>query len=339
MVNTVFILNDQLKIERFSKVFKNDKECFYAFFSNTADAVEYVKQNPVDIAIISVSLGLMDGGEIAELISDVNPACRYIFSFSEMDTEEAVDLFNIYDSCRLLEDVNCEPENLKYLIQLGIDSIAGEEAFKEANAAFREKERSYKKKMAEMSSLLNARVTCYSEMIKLLSGDVVCLFDNPDDESLLKVVSFFEKELNEYIRLFLDRRIDNEALYASLTERYNAPDKRRLFSVNKGFEVQDSEADTMMLFTLELLCDAFLNFTEAYRGKVVISEEELFYKLDVLFDIRAGHPDAVSWDYTLKILGNILKAFSAKSATASKDGIMQFRLYFDKNSHKEELQQ
>ena len=83
-----------------------------------------------------------------------------------------------------------------------------------------------------------------------------------------------------------------------------------------------------IVFMLRIITDSFYAYMQSYRGKAELKETESGYVLDITYDLRAGNYDALKWGYICVIIENIIKAFCFKSAVGTKDGYMQYRLFY-----------
>ena len=87
-------------------------------FSDCEEALEFVKDNPVDIAFLDISMRGMGGLTLAERISEVCPQCKIVFCTGY--SEYAVDAFQIHVSGYLLKPITAQD------VQKEIDHIKGE---------------------------------------------------------------------------------------------------------------------------------------------------------------------------------------------------------------------
>ena len=126
MINVLFVINDESKIGRFKEVFVNDASYRYSFFFDAARAVDYIKENPVDIALISVGMEIVNGAEMAEMVFDTFPKCLFVFSYKQDEIHEAISLFNTYDYSRIIDFERTEPENLKDILKEYTDFLSEE---------------------------------------------------------------------------------------------------------------------------------------------------------------------------------------------------------------------
>ena len=86
-------------------------------FSACEDALQYVKENPVDIAFLDINMRGMGGLTLAEKIREASPDCRIVFCTGY--EEYALPAFKLHASGYLLKPVSAED------VQGEIDNIKG----------------------------------------------------------------------------------------------------------------------------------------------------------------------------------------------------------------------
>ena len=86
-------------------------------FSACEDALQYVKENPVDIAFLDINMRGMGGLTLAEKIREASPECRIVFCTGY--EEYALHAFKLHASGYLLKPVSAED------VQGEIDNIKG----------------------------------------------------------------------------------------------------------------------------------------------------------------------------------------------------------------------
>ena len=88
-----------------------------AKYSNCEDALEFVKNNPVDIAFLDINMRGMGGLALAEKFIAVCPECKIVFCTGY--EEYAISAFKLHASGYLLKPVSAED------VQVEIDNIKG----------------------------------------------------------------------------------------------------------------------------------------------------------------------------------------------------------------------
>ena len=88
-----------------------------ADFTSCEDALDYVKNNPADIAFLDINMRGMGGLALAEKIIDACPDCKIVFCTGY--EEYAIEAFKIHASGYLMKPVSAED------VQVEIDNIKG----------------------------------------------------------------------------------------------------------------------------------------------------------------------------------------------------------------------
>ena len=88
-----------------------------AKFSGCDDALEFVKENPVDVAFLDINMRGMGGLALAKKIISLCPDCKIVFCTGY--EEYAISAFKIHASGYLMKPVSAED------VQLEIDNIKG----------------------------------------------------------------------------------------------------------------------------------------------------------------------------------------------------------------------
>ena len=88
-----------------------------ADFTSCEDALDYIKNNPVDIAFLDINMRGMGGLALAEKICGVCPDCKIVFCTGY--EEYAVPAFKLHASGYLMKPVSAED------VQVEIDNIKG----------------------------------------------------------------------------------------------------------------------------------------------------------------------------------------------------------------------
>lgn len=329
MFNVLFLIEDEIVISRLESVFNNDSEYLYYFFSKTGDAFELVRDIPVNIAFVYVDSTIMSGAEISDVLFDCNPDVKLIFVYKDSFIEEAIDLFNSYEDSQILNYNNCDPSNLRDIISYTADLLNAEKIYSKELSEHKEKEEFYKQKMGEISAILNVRLNCYQYVNKLLLKSLEQIWQSAKWDGC-GIETFFEQEINKYIGLVLDRKTDFESFYIDFAARYHDVDKKRLFKLSNYIISENEDINCKIAFILSFICDAYLYFYEMYRGKIDMVEVNNSYQIDIIYDIRGGNNNEDVWNYVVGIIKKINDSICSKSIVAVRDGIMQYRLIFER---------
>jgi len=328
MINILVLLDDDNKIQRFEKVFDNTSNYNFNFFSKVDQAVEFVRFNKVDVSFISVGISIMDGAEASELIFDCNPNSKFVFVFTERNIDKALELFNCYDGCKLINVKNIDYNNVCSLISAFEDVIHAEETYDAELNSFREKENVYKKKLLEISSILNSRLSCYRNVFKLYVASAVNLSNTIKANDVVE--QYFNGLFSSYLGLFLDRKVDPDSYYSDLIIKNN-DDSKRLLNI-KSYPSSDYPDFGEGTFLITMICDFFGIFAAAYRGKVEITFKNPGMIIDLIYDLRFSNIDENILSFFNNMFKEIADRFCDNTIIVNKNGITQYRFLLSGNS-------
>lgn len=328
MDNVLFVIEDEDLLNRIQAVFNETKGIRYFFASESKEAIEKVRELDVAVAVLSLSIPVMNGNEIAEYLSSNNVNTRFIFIYRDIDTELAVEQFNTYSGSQIFEYNSFRVDELKPYVFKLIDDYSYEAKLKARIDKLNEKELGYRRSIKDMNGLLESRRRSYKETARVYLMGAQYLFKDYDSPSVAKVIDYLEREIDIYVGLFLFRDCEWDAFFDELSERCSDNENYRFLKISVPTTIPSEDIAYDMMFCIGLLCDAVADFMESYRGKVVLEEYEKLYRLDVRFDLRAGNCDAFAWEYVCEVINNLLNVFAARCEAGSKDGIDEFRMYF-----------
>ena len=97
MLKGLFISEDKFLLERIRTGFSDKKGCEFLFASTGDDALAISSGGDIAVCAMTLSMSIMNGEEIAQVVADDNPGARFIFIYDENDTETAVRMFNDYE--------------------------------------------------------------------------------------------------------------------------------------------------------------------------------------------------------------------------------------------------
>ena len=102
MLKGLFISEDKFLLERIRTGFAEKKGYEYLFASSSEEALEISRYGDIAVCTMTLSMSIMNGEEIAQVIAEENPEARFIFIYEEANTETAVHLFNEYEMSRII---------------------------------------------------------------------------------------------------------------------------------------------------------------------------------------------------------------------------------------------
>lgn len=330
MLKGLFISEDNFLLERIKTGFSDKTGYEYLFASSSEEAVSKSKCGDLAVCTMTLSMSIMSGEEIAQIVSDDNPDVRFIFIYEEDNTELAVNLFNYFDRSFIIPRDNFSVETLSEMFDREVEFYNAEEKLQNDAKAYRQKEHQYKETMNEMSSVLNSRVECYSHIIKLYATciDSLCM-DLPKEYSH-RISSFFADELNEFVERFIISSFDPEEYFSFIERNVNNTEQQKHFQLLGADCLKASELGELIGFVCHFVSFGFTTNMERYRAKLEIKEGPNAIRVDFLIDTRLGNVDKDIFDEFCTVMNELLVILCDKVEKGVRDGIMQYRLFFIK---------
>ena len=328
MLKGLFISEDKFLLERIRTGFADKKGYEYLFASTSEEAVEISKSGDIAVCSMTLSMSIMDGEEIAQIVAEDNPDARFIFIYEEVNTETAVNLFNEYEMSRIIPRESFSVETLKDMFDKEIEFYNAEENLRRQAKAYREKERLYKNSMNEMSSVLNSRVDCYSHIIRLYATCIDSMCIDLPKEYAFRISSFFSDELNEYVERFIVSSFEPEEYFKFIEENVNNTEQQRHFQLTGAELVPKDEFGELIGFVCHFISFGFTTNMERYRAKLEIKEGPSAIRIDFLIDMRLGNVDEAIFDEFCNVMNELLVILCDKCERGQRDGILQYRLFF-----------
>lgn len=332
MLKGLFVSEDRFLLDRIKAGFKDKPGYEYLFASTSEQAVEMAKEGNIAVCAMTLSMSIMDGNEIAQVVSDENPEARFIFIYEENNTEMAVNLFNDYEMAVIIPRESFSVETLSEAFDKEAELYSAEENLRKEAAAYRDKERLYKESMNEMSSVLNSRVECYPHIIKLYATCIDSMCIDLPKEYAYRISSFFSDELNEFVERFVLGTFEPEEYFRFIEENVNNTERQKHFQILGAECVPKNEFGEKIGFVCHFISFGFTTTMERYRAKLEIKEGPNAIRVDFLVDTRLGNYDQVIFDELCGIMNELLVLLCDKCERGQKDGIMQYRLFFLKEN-------
>ncbi len=330
MLKGLFVSEDNFLLDRIKAGFADKKGYEYVFAKSSEEAVELSGAGDIAVCAMTLSMSVMSGEEIAHIVADDNPDARFIFIYEESNTETAVNLFNEYEMSRIIPRESFSVELLSEMFDKEVEFFNAEENLREQAKAYREKERIYKNSMNEMSAVLNSRVECYSHIIKLYATCIESMCIDLPKEYAFRISSFFSDELNEFVERFIVSPFDPDEYFRFIEENVNNTEQQRYFQLIGADCLKASELGELIGFVCHFISFGFTTNMERYRAKLEIREGENALRVDFLIDTRLGNYDEKIFDEFCNIMNELLVILCDKVERGTKDGIMQYRLFFVK---------
>ena len=330
LLKGLFISEDTSLLERIQTGFSDKAGFEYIFASTSEEAIEMSKCGDLAVCAMTLSMSVMSGQEVAQIVADENPDVRFIFIYEEDNTETAVNLFNDYEMSRIIPREGFSVEILSDMFDKEVEFYNAEENLRIQAKAYREKERMYKNSMNEISSVLNSRVDCYSHIIKLYATCIDSMCMDLPKEYAFRISSFFSDELNEFMERFVISTYVPEEYFASIEKNVNDTEKQRHFQILGADCLKASELGELVGFVCHFVSFGFTTNMERYRAKLEIKEGPNAIRVDFLIDTRLGNYDQAIFDEFCGVMNELLVILCDKVEKGVRDGIMQYRMYFVK---------
>ncbi|MCR5301717.1 MAG: hypothetical protein K6E49_04690 [Lachnospiraceae bacterium] len=330
MPKGLFISEDKFLLDRIRAGFSDKPGCEYVYASTSEEAVEISKDGDIAVCAMTLSMSIMDGEEIAQIVADDNPDVRFIFIYEEANTETAVGLFNEFEMSGIIPRESFSVETLKDMFDRQIEFYNAEDNLRRRAKAYREKERLYKASMNEMSSVLNSRVDCYSHIIKLYATCIDSMCIDLPKEYAHRISSFFSDELNEYVERFIVSPFEPEEYFKFIEDNVNNTSQQKHFMLTGAESVPKNEFGELIGFVCHFISFGFTTNMERYRAKLEIKEGPSVIRVDFLIDMRLGNVDEDIFNEFCKVMNELLVMLCDKCERGQKDGILQYRLFFVK---------
>ncbi len=330
MLKGMFISEDNLLLDRIRTGFSDKTGYEYLFAQTSEEALEMSKRSDIAVCAMTLSMSVMNGDEIAQVVADDNPNVRFIFIYEETNTELAVNMFNFFDRSFIIPRDNFSVETLKEMFDKEVEFYNAEENLQREAKAYREKERLYKDSMNEMSAVLNSRVECYSHIIKLYATCIDSMCIDLPKEYARRISSFFADELNEFVERFIISSFNPEEYFGFIEQNVNNTEQQRHFQLLGADCLKASELGELIGFVCHFISFGFTTNMERYRAKLEIKEGPNAIRVDFLIDTRLGNVDVDIFDEFCSVMNELLVILCDKVEKGVKDGIMQYRLFFIK---------
>ncbi len=328
MLKGLFVSEDKFLLERIRTGFADKKGYEYLFASTSEEAVEISKSGDIAVCSMTLSMSIMDGEEIAQIVADDNPDVRFIFIYEEVNTETAVNLFNEFEMSRIIPRDSFSVETLKDMFDKEIEFYNAEENLRRQAKAYREKERLYKDSMNEMSSVLNSRIDCYSHIIRLYATCIDSMCIDLPKEYAHRISSFFSDELNEFVERFIVSPFEPEEYFRFIEDNVNNTQQQRHFQLTGAEFVPKNEFGELIGFVCHFISFGFTTNMERYRAKLEIKEGPSAIRVDFLIDMRLGNVDEDIFAEFCTVMNELLVILCDKCERGQRDGILQYRLFF-----------
>ncbi len=181
--------------------------------------------------------------------------------------------------------------------------------------------------MIKMSQMLNSRTMCYGNVINSYICSVVDLL-RTDDLLVEYVKNYLEKELNNYILLFLNKVLDIESLYKELIVKYSVKSSNKTFWLEKETDFFGYSFSNSIVFCIQVICDTYIEFADAYNCRLSIADEGDYFTVDIVYDSISASCSTSFWDNVCTFLASVIGSFCYKCDISNKERQTQYKLIF-----------
>lgn len=319
--NTAFL--DSMKLSLHA-----NQEDLYFFCDSGIKAIDYIQNNKITAAVISLGLTNMTVTELTDSILDLYSDCKLLFIYNEAQIEEAIALYNSFDNAVILDKKIASFFEIGNILDIFSTENTKEFLLQKRLQELREKEKSYKKTMSDMTLILNSRIEGYNSIEKIYNSTIFSLIESLPDDNCSAISSICRTVLSDYIQQILIDDIDYNDYLDSLNVQYNQPENGRHFQLdNDDIDIYNNN----IIFSCSMICRLLCEFYDKYRIRIELRCVQSVCRLDCIVDTRLSEQNEEFSDYYLKICADIFRILSNKSEFASKDGISRFRIFFINN--------
>lgn len=204
-MNKILIVNQSNTLfNNISILGKNNPDLSFEHVASAVEATEFIDNNTVAVVILSVSLAVINGDELADYINSLQPDVRFIFIYDEANVETALNLFNRYDDSVIYNIKGINIEKLYDSVLNQLSAYIAEIDLEQRNISSIEREKLYMKSMNEMSSLLNSRIECYKVVLEIYLKSLKTFFSTWKQQNILNdIIEKSQEFLSKYIEYML----------------------------------------------------------------------------------------------------------------------------------------
>lgn len=327
----LFSIEDEGLLTRLRDVYINDNNISYLFAKECDEAVRYCDEYEISVAVLSLSMPVMNGDEIAQMISGRNAFAKFVFIYEQSNIEAAVSMFNTYPDCRTIDKNIFNTEDVSKLLNELLSIYKIDDSLTEKIHDQNQKEKAYRNSVGNMLEVLDNRKMANQVIFEMYLLSSRMMFENKEDKALFRVCEFLRNELELYQSIFLFEEYPvTEDFLKSLESRFNCRDEKKYLKLECDFELQSNNRSYILLYIADLICSSFYWFMECYRAKVEIKDKTDCYILNIIYDISYGREDIRAWGYVCSVLKMIGSSLADKFEVGFKEGIMQYRLVIAK---------
>lgn len=325
MVYALILHESRELTERLKSVYKNNSKYSFYITCDCEDALKFAEDHRIAVAFLSLSLPVMNGNEVADILSNKDPDTRYIFYYREIDIDIAIDMFNAHGACRIIKSDVLNADELSVYIKENVDEYLFEDVMSEKERNYIEKESAYRKKSGVMNAFLDDKKQCLFNVCDIYAYTFSNLLNGYDNVYLNDFFEIIKSSLKTYIDINLYNFGITGDFGDICIKEYDKPDEHKYFKMILNDSGEWENANVEFLFCIRMICSVYYKLSDAVRGKAEIDIIEHKNKASIIFDLKYSKLSAVLITLFESVIMTILDVLMDKSDSAIKDGIIQFR--------------
>lgn len=337
MRSVLVVVSDSGLLNRIRMVMQ-DSSAQYFFCESEEEALDIIETRELAVAMISLSMPLMDGQELIECIANRSSKTRIILLFDEEEVERALDIHNQYHLCKLIYSQNSGVDDFPEFVEEALSDYNRSDEIKKIEIRHREKEEKYRTTMMAMKELLEGKQTGIEQtniLLRNAAGYLACNGTQVQENVSSQVISYCEELLKKRETVFELNSPDMEQYFETLVSECHKPEEKRYLKLECHTQIPtDDELFGKMAFVLDAITDYYRYFYKFYRAKITLSEIEGNLVCNVLFDIGKQKLTGRISDSGIKLLKHLTAHYSDQAAFGSQEGIFQYKMvYFAGENH------
>ena len=326
MRSVLTVIEDETLRNRIKLIF-NDESIKYFYSDDSSEIADIAADNEIAVAVIDFASGIMTGEEICEMLVSLNSDIQLILMFDEKDSSEVILLYNRIHISKLMCKQMLVLEDLPNLIEKCLHTYNRDEELDNLDNELRILNEKYMKPMHEMSSLLNERLSGYSNVIRLFKKSIRFVSDS-SEKALNSAEIFVDRILNDFVQIYMVKEPDISLYFSRIRDNFNIPEEKKYFKfVNEltDEDILSGETKYNLLFILDVITIGFEVFYPYYRGKITVSTVDDHVEVNALYDVRKDKDIEDIYRIILSIICNLLSSYSYESRFGEKDSLIQFK--------------
>lgn len=327
MSRVLSVTRDENLVSALKEDFKNNS--YTLLFSESFDeANALIKDNDIVVAVVDYEIQGADCLKLCEELLTANPDVGIILAFNHSDTK---DILAIYNKCNIYGLV-CKGFSEYKDLSIMINSFVSEYyRFRNSDGSDTDYKRLfdlYLKPMREMSSILNERLSGYSNIIYVFRKSFGFVLDS-SEVALNAIDSFVDRVLNDYINIFMTKEPDLDAYFDRICKNCNKVDNKKFFKLEGNIDGVSPDCKCNILFVINVLSTCFEVFYPHYRGKISIVQNKEYIEINSVYEVRKNKEIEGLYKPIMSVVNNIFIGYSNGVKNGVKDNIIQYKILFN----------